>query len=177
MSKQEDYDSHHSDKEPQPVSEHNDNPETEENLEPNIEEGSHKEDEIEDKPEDIQGEDIEEEPEPSNITYDRYDNQYHEQYESYFETNYGYLRDAENNYKESFKNMLDIEEVNVFFDLEMDKNIDDVGFYLNFNEFNAKEDPAKVKDLVQECTEILLSNQTNLDVDNKTVEQVILDII
>ena len=89
------------------------------------------------------------------------------------ETNFLYLEESDKNFKATFKEMINIEEVNVFFDLETEKNMDDVGFYLNFEEFNAREDPDKVRSLVKECSEILMSNQTNLEVDNKTVDQVL----
>ena len=116
-----------------------------------------------------EGELQDEEP---NLIYDRYNNKSSQEYDTYFKTHYQYLEEAEDYYKKTFKEMLDIEEVNVFFELEMTKNIDDVGFYLYFEEFNAREDPDKVRTLIQECQEILLSNQTNLEVDNKTVDQV-----
>ena len=111
--------------------------------------------------------------EESPLNFERYENQFAQQYKQYMETNFMYLDESDRNFKDTFKEMINIEEVNVFFDLETEKNMDDVGFYLNFEEFNAKEDPEKVRSLVKECSEILMSNQTNLEVDNKTVEQVI----
>ena len=110
--------------------------------------------------------------EENPLNFERYENQFAQQYVQYIETNFLYLDQAEKNFKSTFKEMINIEEVNVFFDLETEKNIDDVGFYLNFEEFNAREDPDKVRSLVKECSEILMSNQTNLEVDNKTVDQV-----
>ena len=116
-----------------------------------------------------EGELQDEEP---NLIFERYENAASREYETYFQTHYQFLAEAEEYYKKTFKEMLDIEEINVFFDIELTKNIDDVGFYLYFEEFNAREDPDKVRTLIQECQEILLSNQTNLEVDNKTVDQV-----
>lgn len=110
--------------------------------------------------------------EESPLNFERYDNQFAREYVEYVKANFAYLEEADQNFKDTFKEMINIEEVNVFFDLETEKNIDDVGFYLNFEEFNAREDPEKVRSLVKECSEILMSNQTNLEVDNKTVDQV-----
>ena len=106
------------------------------------------------------------------LNFERYENDYGKRFIEYIKTNFLYLDESDKNFKSTFKEMINIEEVNVFFDLETDKNIDDVGFYLNFEEFNAREDPDKVRSLIKECSEILMSNQTNLEVDNKTVDQV-----
>lgn len=111
--------------------------------------------------------------EESPLNFERYENQFAQQHKQYMETNFLYLEESDKNFKATFKEMINIEEVNVFFDLETEKNMDDVGFYLNFEEFNAREDPDKVRSLVKECSEILMSNQTNLEVDNKTVDQVL----
>ena len=111
--------------------------------------------------------------EESPLNFERYENQFALQHKQYMETNFLYLEESDKNFKATFKEMINIEEVNVFFDLETEKNMDDVGFYLNFEEFNAREDPDKVRSLVKECSEILMSNQTNLEVDNKTVDQVV----
>ena len=110
--------------------------------------------------------------EENPLNFERYENQFAKQYTQYLETNFMYLDESDKNFKSTFKEMINIEEVNVFFDLETEKNIDDVGFYLNFEDFNAVEDPDKVRSLIKECSEILMSNQTNLEVDNKTVDQV-----
>lgn len=110
--------------------------------------------------------------EDNPLNFERYANDYGSQYIQYKKDKFPYLDEAEDGFKATFKEMINIEEVNVFFDLETEKNIDDVGFYLNFEEFNAREDPDKVRSLVKECSEILMSNQTNLEVNNKTVDQV-----
>lgn len=106
------------------------------------------------------------------LNFERYANDYGAQYSQYAKEKFAYLEEADLNFKKTFSEMINIEEVNVFFDLETEKNIDDVGFYLNFEEFNAREDPDKVRSLIKECSEILMSNQTNLEVNNKTVDQV-----
>ena len=108
----------------------------------------------------------------NDINYDRYDNKYFKEFDSYFRSNFGYLKELEEKLKIDFKQMMNVDEVNVFFDLEMQKNLNDVGFYLNFEQFNGKEDPPRVKELISECVEILNSNKTNLEVDIKTIEQV-----
>lgn len=110
--------------------------------------------------------------ENNNLNYDRYDNKFSQNYNKYFNANYSYITETENQLKTDFKQLLNVEEVNIFFDLELDKNIKDVEFNFHFEGFNAKEDPPLVKDLLEECIEILNSNKTNLDVDVKTVEQV-----
>jgi hypothetical protein len=95
-----------------------------------------------------------------------------EQFEAYIKKEYKYILDYEEELKDMFKEMLEIEEVNVFFDFELGRNLDDIEFYIGFNDFNAKEDPDKIKSLVQESLEILKSNDTNIEVDYKTIEQV-----
>ena len=126
---------------------------------------------LDDQPEDLPPEE-EQFKEENPLNFERYENPFAAQYSQYLETNFLYLEESDRGFKATFKEMINIEEVNVFFDLETEKNIDDVGFYLNFEDFNAAEDPEKVRSLVKECSEILMSNQTNLEVDNKTVDQV-----
>ena len=110
--------------------------------------------------------------ENSNLNYTRFVSSMCEQFEAYITKEYKYILDYEEELKEMFKEMLEIEEVNVFFDFELGRNLDDIEFYIGFNDFNAKEDPDKIKSLVQESLEILKSNDTNIEVDYKTIEQV-----
>lgn len=113
--------------------------------------------------------------ENSNLNYTRFLSSMCEQFEAYIKKEYAYILEYEEEIKDMFKEMLEIEEVNVFFDFELGRNLDDIEFYIGFDDFNAKEDPDKIKSLVQESLEILKSNQTNIEVDYKTIEQVETD--
>lgn len=115
----------------------------------------------------------EEQIEENNIKYDRYQNKFYENYKEYMNKYYSYVVETENEIKTEFRSMLNVEEVNVFFDLELTKNIDDVTYYFNFDEFEST-DPEQIKSLLNESIQILTSNQTNLEVDKKTIEQVSL---
>lgn len=110
--------------------------------------------------------------ENNNLNYTRFLSSMTEQFEAYVKKEYGYILENEEELKEMFRDMLEIEEVNVFFDFELGRNLDDIEFYIGFEDFNAKEDPDKIKSLVQESLEILRSNDTNIEVDYKTIEQV-----
>ena len=110
----------------------------------------------------------------NNPSYTRFLSSMCKQFESYLAKEFSYITEGEEKLKQMFRDMLEINEVNVFFDFELNRNLDDMEFYINFEDFNAKEDPDKIKSLVQESLEILRSNDTNIDVDFKTIEQVIL---
>jgi hypothetical protein len=109
----------------------------------------------------------------NNLNYTRFVSSMCEQFEAYLQKEFPYLIKYEEDLKQIFREMLEIEEINVFFDFELNRNLNDIDFYINFSDFNAKEDPDKIKSLVQESLEILRSNDTNIDVDFKTIEQVI----
>ena len=110
----------------------------------------------------------------NNLNYTRFISSMCQQFEAYMGKDFQYILDHEQSLKDLFRDMLEIEEVNVFFDFELNRNLDDMEFYISFNDFNAKEDPNKIKTLVQESLEILKSNDTNIDVDFKTIEQVFI---
>lgn len=138
----------------------------------NIKKSSEPNEELNIQPENEQYEEPEEQIEENNLKYDRYQNKFYDQYKEYVNKHYAYVTETENEIKSGFRSMLNVEEVNVFFDLELEKNIDDVTYYFNFDEFEAKTDPDQVKSLLNESIQILTSNQTNLQVDKKTIEQV-----
>lgn len=107
-----------------------------------------------------------------NLNYTRLNNQMCQQFQSYLVKHYDRVLQLENDFKNIFEDMVSIEEVNVFFDFEMSRNMDDVDFYINFEEFNAREDPSKIEQLVNECLEIVRTNIDNLNINFKTVQQV-----
>lgn len=107
------------------------------------------------------------------IDYLRSEIKIYKRYEAFMKKNYGYITEAEDNLKEKFKQLMDVEENNVFFELEMKNNIDEIYKYIHYDEFDAREKSQIIQKILLNCTDILGSNDTNLDVDKKTVDQVI----
>ena len=109
-----------------------------------------------------------------NSGVDYFRTEYHDakKFSAFIKKNYSYISEAEENMKEKFKQLMDVEENNVFFELEMKNNIDEIYKYIHYDEFDAREKSQVVQKILLNCTDILGSNDTNLDVDKKTVDQV-----
>ena len=108
------------------------------------------------------------------VDFHRADLQPGKDYRAYMSQKYSYITEAEENLKDKFKQLMDVEENNVFFELEMKDNIDEIYKYIHYDEFDAREKAQIIQKILGNCTDILGSNDTNLDVDKKTVDQVTL---
>lgn len=100
----------------------------------------------------------------------------HSQFEGFLKQKFAFVADMEEFLKNKFREIDNTEEHNTFFELYIDKIINDISFnIINYEDFNTIDNQGKTVQLIQDMKLIIENNITNSQTNDQAIKNI--DII